>query len=276
MMNSAARRLTLVGTLGVVLQLSVSTAQEPPAGDRYEVTSVRPNLSPDTVDDSSESGTFMSFTNVTARFLIEWAHDLEPYQLAGGPGWLKSSRFDISGRAAEPPAGGRVAHRPLLKGLLADRFGLKMHLEERVLDGFALTRVRANALGRALKPSTCGGTRLPECNLSMSFGSGLITWHLKNTSMSEFARFLQRTLGRPVADSTGIAGAFDFDLTVRMNDLPGLGASLPPQFTGGADSASEAPGLRTVLREELGISLADRRVPTPVWVVDSIQLPEPN
>ena len=78
MMNSTARRLMLIGTLGVVLQLSVSSAQEPPAGDRYEVTSVRPNLSPDTVDDSSESGTFMSFTNVTARFLIEWAHDLEP------------------------------------------------------------------------------------------------------------------------------------------------------------------------------------------------------
>jgi len=275
-MNSTARRLMLIGALGVVLSLSVSSAQEAPAGERYEVTAVRPNLSQDTGDDSTESGTFMSLTNVTARFVIEWAYDLEPYQLAGGPGWLKSSRFDISGRAAEPPPGKRVAHRPLLKGLLADRFALKMHLEERVLDGFALTRVRANVLGPALKPTTCGGTGRPECNMGMKFGAGLITWHFKNTSMGEFARFLQRTLGRPVSDGTGVAGAFDFDLTVRMNDLPALGAGLPPSFASGPDSANDAPGLRTVLREDLGMSLADRRVPTPVWVVDSLQMPEPN
>ena len=57
------------------------------------------------------------------------AYRVASYQLVGAPGWIDSERFDV---VAKPPEGSRPEQTMLmLRGLLAERFKLKVHAETR-------------------------------------------------------------------------------------------------------------------------------------------------
>jgi hypothetical protein len=53
-------------------------------------------------------------------------------QIAGGPDWLSTQRLDISARAEGNPS--PDAMTTMLEQLLADRFVLKVHTEQREVD----------------------------------------------------------------------------------------------------------------------------------------------
>lgn len=98
--------------------LALSAAQAPIATSvdvAFEVASIKPNNSGAT--NSSTSGRAGSFTasNVTARELIIYAYRLRPFQLAGGPGWINSHRFDIQARPA-----------PSIVAALQEQLGLRL------------------------------------------------------------------------------------------------------------------------------------------------------
>ena len=72
----------------------------------------------------------------------------------------ESTSLEAGGTMRLMPDGGvRVQHLParalitMLQALLVERFQLAFHREGREVDGFALVRVRADRLGRDLKPS---------------------------------------------------------------------------------------------------------------------------
>src|SRR5690348_9491901 len=83
------------------------------------------------------TGGFLTISNVPLRGIITYAHDIRDCQLTGAPGWINDERFDI---LARPPATlettdqsrNRVARaRERLRSLLSDRFGLRVHIEQR-------------------------------------------------------------------------------------------------------------------------------------------------
>src|SRR5687767_5380972 len=60
--------------------------------------------------------------NATLLDLVATAHGVSAEKVVGGPSWLELDRFDV---LAKVPAGGPVADvKPMLKALLAERFGL--------------------------------------------------------------------------------------------------------------------------------------------------------
>jgi len=67
----------------------------------FEVASIKLNKSGNL--NSSTSGRSGSFTatNITARQLIVYAYRLREFQVDGGPGWMRSDRFDILARSPE-------------------------------------------------------------------------------------------------------------------------------------------------------------------------------
>src|SRR5262245_4407234 len=108
-------------------------AAPPPPWDaphlEFEVASVKPNTSGPNMMSIRTLPTSFNVTNVPLRMLITQAYRLSNYQMVGGPTWLDSDRFDI---VAKAPEGSRPDQTMLmLRGLLADRFKLKVHGETR-------------------------------------------------------------------------------------------------------------------------------------------------
>ena len=96
----------------------------------------------------------------------------------------------------------------------------------------------------------------------MFFAGGMFA---RAMNMSTLSAALEAILDRPVIDRTGLSGEFDFDLTYTPN-VDG--------FPNGA--SSNAPGLPTALREQLGLRLESGRASVQVLVVDDVRQPAEN
>jgi uncharacterized protein (TIGR03435 family) len=188
----------------------------------------------------------VTFDNVSLRETIEFAYGIPPGRgdELVGPAWLDAEKFDIA--ATCPPETSRDRVLEMLRTLLAERFGLRTHRENRTLTGYALIAAKRGATLRpAVKPA--------EENLT--FGEGRLA--VTGMSMSSFAARLSGPifkLGRPVVDMTGIAGSYDFIL--RWS----------PEAAQATTDA--APSIFTALEEQLGLKLETRQLTVSVVVVD--------
>ena len=222
-------------------------------------------------------------TNVPLQRLILAAYELFPQQLAGGPRWVDSDRFDVVAQANEDlgpsmPGGPPGRAQQMLQRLLADRFKLAVHTETREQAVYELTiassdgrlgpRIAAAKIdcmplmiaagqGKAAMPPTsqCGG----------SVGPGRISMH--GALIASFVRALSGLTGRIVQDRTGLTGGFDFDLEFAPE--PGAG---PDTSAPGASGAS----LFTALEEQLGLKLRATRGQVQVVVIDRVEQPTEN
>ena len=91
--------------------------------------------------------TSFNVTNLPLRMLITQAYRVSGYQLVGGPSWLDSERFDIVAKAPEGSTPDQTML--MLRGLLADRFKLKVHGETRDAQIYALVLARERRQARA-------------------------------------------------------------------------------------------------------------------------------
>src|SRR5262245_20475158 len=126
--------------------------QSPP-GWRFEVASIKPNMSgPPTVGPNGllttpfrlAPGGLFTATNVTLVEVLSF-FDIKSNQVQGGPAWINSERFDIIARAdsvaGEVKAwtdGGQEQWKEMIRGLLEDRFKLKVHRETKDVPGLVL------------------------------------------------------------------------------------------------------------------------------------------
>ncbi|MGH9784834.1 MAG: TIGR03435 family protein, partial [Terriglobia bacterium] len=70
--------------------------------------------------------------------LMREAYNLHPSQVIGARGWIETERYTITGK---PEAAGQPnidQLRQMLRNLLAERFNLKFHMEERELSVYAI------------------------------------------------------------------------------------------------------------------------------------------
>ena len=234
-------------------------------------------------------------TNQPLRQLITFAYSLQPQQLAGGPSWLDSDRFDITAQAEgnispTPPGGPPGPAQLMMQRLLAERFGLVVHTESREIPVYALTLARRDGqLGPNITPADrdCvalmtqapGGVpvqapRLPDgrpgCGVLRNNATGKVL--AGGTTMAMLAStMLTGPAGRIVVDQTGLTGAYDFDLEFAMDAAPGA-----PPAPDAATAVSDRPSLFTALEEQLGLKLQATRAPITVTVIDRVTPPTDN
>jgi uncharacterized protein (TIGR03435 family) len=232
-------------------------------------------------------------TNQPLRRLILFAYGVQPPQLAGGPSWLDSDRFDIVAQAEgdlspTPPGGPPGPPQLMMQRLLAERFGLAVHTESRELSVYALTLARRDGqLGPRIKPAAVdcvalmtkapGGVPVqapqlpngrPACGVRRD-GTGRLT--AGGTTMLMFAtQILTGLTDRLVIDRTGLAGAYDFDME---HQLEGRGGP-PPSDS--ATAVADRPSIFTALEEQLGLKLQATRAPLDVLVIDRVTPPTEN
>jgi uncharacterized protein (TIGR03435 family) len=212
--------------------------------------------------------------NIPLYFLIRTAYQLQNDQIVGGPGWLRTDRFDIEARAEAPGLPG-LDLLERLKSLLADRFAMTAHTEKRELPVFALERAgRDGALGPGLRVTACPDVATdlaqPTPCVTVQNPAGALT--MRGTPLSQMVPYLSAYLGRVVVDRTGLTERYDFEL--KWTPDP------PPQ---GREAAGQPPAVDpsavsifTALQEQLGLRLNATREMVDVLVIDTIAHPTPN
>jgi len=292
--------LALVPLLALLLPGGRITAQAPAsdaAPTTFDVASIKRNNSgTGMISMGMRPGGRVDFVNVTLQNLILRAYQVQPFQIIGGPDWIRSDRFDViaSAGAEVPPAQLNV----MLQALLADRFKLAVHTETRESDVFHLVKARDDGrLGPELKPAAveCGpagrgrgpqpGPQAgppppgrgpvqagrgggPGCQMMMTPGR----FQAAGQPMAMLANTLANFAGRPVVDRTGLTGGYDFVVSFMpegrgapIGPLP-PGIELPP-------IDPNAPSLFTALQEQLGLKLESARGPMDVIVIDNVEPP---
>jgi uncharacterized protein (TIGR03435 family) len=85
----------------------------------------------------------VTFTNLQLRAIIQFAYGIsQPSRLAGVPDWANNERFDIVARGDVTSLEDR---RVKLQALLADRFKLAAHTEQRSIPIYTLVLARSAA-----------------------------------------------------------------------------------------------------------------------------------
>jgi uncharacterized protein (TIGR03435 family) len=256
----------------------------------FEVASIKPNRSGgNTVRIMFPPGRFTA-TNVTTKFLIQFAYNVKHYEVSGGPSWINTARYDIYAKLQDSlvDKGQRLTSlqrqnliRSMLQSLLADRFRLTLKYETKQLPVYVLVLAKNGPKLREAKPSD---TYARGFQGSDSGGAGL--WMRgrgslagKGVHIANLVELLSGQLDRSTLDKTGLTGIYDFSLQWTPDEnQPFMGIDsnpiLTPQVVSPPDSS--AASIFTAMQEQLGLKLESQNVPMETIVIDHIEQPSEN
>jgi uncharacterized protein (TIGR03435 family) len=241
---------------------------------KFEVADIKPS-EPGTKERTSFlSGGRIDFRAVTLKTLIGLAWNIpgdDPIEgLREDAG---AERYSIVAKA--PAATQRAAGaggppmdiealRVMMRAMLADRFHLAAHREERRSPAYVLTAEKPKLM--KADPDNRSGCKQAYGNAgSGSARVSTFSYTCKNMTLAQLAAELQQgsmgDLTHPVMDETDLAGAWDFTLMWTPRVLAPSGASSDP-----------VPGvtLEQALNKQLGLKLELEKRPIPVLVIDHI------
>jgi len=237
----------------------------------FDVASIKPsdpNSRGQAINVGRGGGNAFSTLNTPLSELIKFAYGIHGKQVTGGPSWFESEKFDILAKPDTAGSPNVTQLRSMVQKLLAERFGLEFHREKKELSAYVITVDKAG-----LKITKVEGSRgnLPGFG---SRGPGAIG--VRNSTMSEFARFLQaRLLERPVVDQTGLTDRYDFTLEFKPDPAPPAAngeATQPPL----PQNIEDRPDLFTAMRQQLGLKIESGKAPVEVLVIDKVTKPTAN
>lgn len=203
--------------------------------------------------------------STTLQQLIQYGYNVQSFQVTGGPAWISRNRYQVDARTERTTT--PLQMRAMVRQMLADRFGLRAHIDVRERPIYHLVLAHEDGkLGRSMyrvDDPECGGINGQPCDLSAWSGglasSGMGLQQLANTL---FDRSPATGVDRPIADHTGLAGMFGFTLMFSSFDA--------------APSASDGASIFTALPEQLGLRLQPARGPVELLVIDSVEQPTEN
>ena len=233
-------------------------ASDRPGGLSFEVATVKPTeLGTSSGKYFRVVGRHLVAVNVTVFDLISLAYGVHPKQIVNGPKWMDASSFDIDG---VPKLEGRPTideQRALYRSLLADRFHLMLHSEQREMPVYSLELDRGG-------PKLTRTTRQPQDATNFSYTNQIVVT-VKNASMGTFSDGMQATfLDRPVVDKTGLGDRYDFTLKWTPDDSPAR------------DTPDAPPDLYTAIKEQLGLKFIPEKSTARALVVDHVDTPTAN
>jgi uncharacterized protein (TIGR03435 family) len=199
----------------------------------------------------------------------------EDLAIVGGPTWIDLDRFDVvamvptlkpaNANLSQPNYGIYYADpdariRPVVERILAERFHLKYHTEDRPLPGYVMTVGKDGAKLAEAKdpdaPNNCQGAQDKS-----NPGQTLIT--CTSETIAEFLATIGGNFRHPILDRTGLTKPYDFTLKFSSGQLQTREDTI--------HSYIDAIG------KQLGLVIAPGDVPQPAFVVDTVdRTPTPN
>jgi len=251
---------------GVALAQSAGgTAQPKPmakdADPDWDVVAVKPSDPNSTNGQRIRiSGGHVRFLDTTVEQFLMIGYGLQKGQLAGVPDWAKTERWNVDGVASVEGEPSLRQLQSMMRKILVERFGLKLHHEQREMPVYAPTVAKGG-------PKMTLNTSDPKgwMDQQNSVGSGRDVENLKNASMVDLALMLLGQVDKPVVDQTGLAGRYDFQLVWTRDEAAVASAA-----------ADAPPGLFTAIQEQAGLKLEATRALVDVLVIDKLERPGAN
>ena len=285
------------------------TAGAVPAGAplTFEVAAVKQNKSGENfIRFGILPGGRFEANNVPFRELLRFAFQVQPFQIEGLPAWANSDRFDVTAKAegeitaTQPGQAGPIQF--MMRSLLAERFGLVYHEENRDMPISVIVLARPDGkLGPGLEKSTrdcqamfaarrgggpggpggpgrAGGPPPPpdfteKVQCGFRVGPGSIS--AGAAQLTQLAQFLSQSMGRIVLDKTGLTGNYDFNVTYTPDQMPNFNGQ-PGVAPGFPAIDPNGPPLATAIQEQLGLKIESQRGPVAMFVIDKLSQPTPD
>ncbi|MFN9431855.1 MAG: TIGR03435 family protein [Acidobacteriota bacterium] len=242
---------------------------------RFDAVALR--LQPDrailTLEEFSANGIHIGrgtvdFVRVTMSSMIRRAYGVAEYQLPASK-WLDRS---YSGRATFSPETPVEQFPLMLRTMLEERFGLRVHLATKPAKVWLLQQAPGGA--KLLPPS---GKPLPVPGIPVSVKPGEAKrrgnadpereWLMMSSGTIEtFCNLLAVESRRPVLDRTGLKGLFDINVEVQ-NAYPRR--IPPPSMTLPTEPIPAPPLVIAPALKKLGLRFQESREPIDFLVVDS-------
>jgi uncharacterized protein (TIGR03435 family) len=240
---------------GLLVLMSGFFARAGEAQPGFAVATIRPSAEAVKFEHDGKTETLpgtLRMRDVTVNTCIKWAYSVQDSQILG-PNWMGSDRFDINAKADGPV--GDAQMKLMMRTLLAERFKLSFHRQEKELKAFALMVAKG---GPKLREAAADGK--PSMQNS---ANGTVA---KSTTMRELGDLLSGPLQTPVVDKTGLTGRYDFTIDFTTY-LPEDMKTMRPDATS---------VLMVALPGELGLKLEGEKTMVEVLVVDHVEKPSEN
>jgi uncharacterized protein (TIGR03435 family) len=233
-----------------------------------------------------------SCNNCNLSMLLMQAYNIKHYQLSL-PSSLETERFNISAKV--PDGTTKEQFRLMLQNLLAERFKLVIHRDQKEMQVYEMTVAKGGlkvkesvpeplkegaadptpmTLGRApldkngypIIPKGCKGCMIVENDKARLLAA--------ESTTKEFADRVGAQLGKPVHDLTGLTGKYDFDLTWGRDDTAARGSGTPESNTPlNTSSAASGPAefqqmMIAAAQSEIGLKFEQKKGMVEIIVVD--------
>lgn len=219
----------------------------------FDVASIRPSQTPQgrglpsLREDIKTEPARLTMSNVTLNTATRWAYKLGVYEISG-PDSMSSDRYDILATAGGPVSEDQL--RAMLQSLLAERFRLAAHHQQKDVSGYALTVGKKTP--RLTEVTEGGGGEGSMTGAALVFEG-------HKMPLARLADILASALKMPVRNMTGLDGNYDFKLDLRsylLNRQPG-------------DPPLDLPSIATTaIDEQLGLRLEARKISVDMLVID--------
>jgi len=259
--------LTLLGlstAAGLGAHAQDAAKPEPPkmmaanADPNWEVATVKPSDPNDERQTIRVRGRHLELRNQTVEIMMMAAYGLQKNQIVDAPDWVRKQNFDVDGVPDVDGQPNLQQFQSMLRKLLAERFQLKMHLEQREMTVYALKLAKH---GPELK-SAVNPAGLPK--QQVRGGEGYRTLEFTSTSTEDLTLMMIQYVDHPVVDQTGLKGRYDLTLKYTYDE------------TRAPTDGSAPPNLFTAIQEQAGLKLEPVKAPAKVLVVDHVERPAAN
>ncbi len=266
-------RLIVIASIAFLCDLQASRAQQSSTRRAFDVASVKPGQDTEGGSIARTPGG-LTARNAPFSILVEMAFQTKLLDLSRVPEPLRSEHFDIVAKAAGKIGGDQ--YWEMLRSLLEDRFQLRYHRETRDGKIYALVVAKtASGLGPKINrsaeaecPANPSGANF--CGVAPRPGFMLG----QRVPMTRIASELSPFAGRPVQDETGLAGAYDFQLTWTPDQFRSAGGKLV--YLNGSPIDPSGPSFFTAVAEQLGLKLESKQGRIETLVIDHAESPSEN
>jgi uncharacterized protein (TIGR03435 family) len=214
-------------------------------------------------------------TNLPIKALVQIAYGFD-MPVTGAPDWTENTFYNIQARSDEA-ADARLAKltlnevrlekRNAIRALLAERFGLKTHIETRESSIYNLV-VAKGGVKMAVTPAPpppADGQAPPPLRTADFDAHGTaqgLEFDVSNAVMRALCGVLSSQVHAPVIDKTGLTDSYNFKL----------------QMAGdwSLNNPESWPSIFTAVQEQLGLKLEAMRESVPNLVIDRLTKPTEN
>lgn len=213
-------------------------------------------------------------TNLPIKALLQIAYGFDA-PVVGAPEWVANTFYDINARSDEA-ADVRLAKltdnevrlekRNAIRVLLAERLGLKTHLETRNSAIYNLVVAKGGIKLQAVPvPKPADGEAPgppPPANVQAHGSRHGLEFVGSNANMRAISGALSSMVEAPVVDKTGLTGTYNYTLQFGRD--------------WSANDPDGWPSIFTAVQEQLGLKLEAEHEQVPNLVVDQIAKPTEN